>query len=481
MFDPALPDDSNVTRLLTPCSGNTAPDIASSLVTGLSRSTSGPIGTPGRIPPTGRLTVTTRSEAIYVGDWPEVCRKHDANSAMVLPMTPRRSRGTGGITWLDSSRARLRVRVDGKERTRVVQTQHKAHGGRGDAAEALEKFIAGIDRERAADGRPGAHTTVRELMEKYTEHCTRIGRRPTTVENYEMTTKRLTSMLASMPLVDVTPHDLDTFYGSMTVRANSIRQTHAILRAAFNQAVKWGWIETNPVLSATPPGEPKLDRAAPSGKEVAKLVQVAAAPRTAGGDEDPVLAMAILLAALCGMRRGELCGLRWDDIEGPLLQIQRQWVPGVGGQHLADTKSDRGNRPLILGPLVLAELERFRDIQRDLTDHEPFGWILSPQANEKPLRAKTLGYQITELGDRLGIPVTTHAFRRFSSTQLAGAGVDADTAARRLGHTTEVMLKHYLLANPDKAIAAATAIETRLVEQGLPVGELLPYPLEETS
>jgi hypothetical protein len=45
--------------------------------------------------------------------------------------------------------------------------------------------------------------------------------------------------------------------------------------------------------------------------------------------------------------------------------------------------------------------------------------------------------------------------------------VDVDTAARRMGHTKEVMLADYLLGSEDKSIAAAGLIEARIVDQGL--------------
>ena len=63
------------------------------------------------------------------------------------------------------------------------------------------------------------------------------------------------------------------------------------------------------------------------------------------------------------------------------------------------------------------------------------------------MRAKALGQAITELGKGLGLKVTTHSFRRVSATQLVAAGVDVDTAARRLGHTKEVMLASYVLGD----------------------------------
>lgn len=403
-------------------------------------------------------------------------------------MAPKRNRGTGGITWLDNRRARLRVRVDGKVRSKVIHTSNKAHGGRGEAAEALDAFIAEIDREKANDGREGARKTVRMLMDDYTTHCADTGRRPGTVENYEMTTKRLTEELANLPLVDVGPHDLDVFYASLRndrkIRPNSVRQTHAILRAAFNQAVKWQWIETNPVVSASPPAREAPDHKPLAASDVARLIVAAGATKAEGGDEDVVLAMGIALAALTGARRGELVGIRWDDVdvEAKTIRIERQWVPGKGGQHLADPKSADGKRTVYVGDEGIAMIERYRGLLGELTDHDPFGWMLSPEGTEKPMRAKLLALHITELGGKLDPPikVTTHAFRRMAATELIAAGIDVDTAARRMGHTREVMFGSYVLGSEDRAIAAGGTLEARLSGQGLSLAELLPYQPKES-
>src|ERR1035441_7356204 len=85
--------------------------------------------------------------------------------------------------------------------------------------------------------------------------------------------------------------------------------------------------------------------------------------------------------------------------------------------------------------------------------------VLSYDAGATPLRAKALGAAITKLARSVGVTATTHTFRRASATELMASGVDVDTSARRLGHTTEVMLGSYVLASDDRAVAAAGTLE----------------------
>ena len=148
------------------------------------------------------------------------------------------------------------------------------------------------------------------------------------------------------------------------------------------------------------------------------MVAAASTPRKNETDGDVVLAMAIAMAALTGARRGELCGMQWSDIDPVTcsITIERQWVPGKGGQYLAPPKSEDGVRSIVLGQLGLGLIERFRDIMREMLRREPEGWLLSYDAGATPLRAKALGQAIAGLGKGLGLDVTTHSFRRVSAT-----------------------------------------------------------------
>ncbi len=91
--------------------------------------------------------------------------------------------------------------------------------------------------------------------------------------------------------------------------ANSVKRIHAVLRTALAQAVKWGWLATNPAAAASPP-QPKgrPNHTIPSAEDVARLVEAA-------HDVNPALAVFLRTAAATGARRGELCGLRWNDVD----------------------------------------------------------------------------------------------------------------------------------------------------------------------
>ena len=160
--------------------------------------------------------------------------------------------------------------------------------------------------------------------------------------------------------------------------------------------------------------------------DVYRMMQRASSPKELGGEGDLVLAMAVILATITGARRGELAGLRWEDIDEDTcsLRIERQWVPGKGGQHLGPPKSSDGPRTVVLGEVGMALITRYRHLIGELLNREPKGWLLSHDAGTTPLRAKALGAAISRLGTSLGTGVSTHSFRRASATELMASGVD---------------------------------------------------------
>jgi integrase len=278
--------------------------------------------------------------------------------------------------------------------------------------------------------------------------------------------------------------DLDRFYACLSekYKPSTINNTHRTLRAVLNQAVKWDWLTDNPAEKATPPLNRVVQHELLEPEQVAAMVKLAQLPRAEGGNGDLVLAAAMALAAVTGARRGELCGLRWDDFDTATgrLDIARQFVPQPGGQRLETLKSNtgavEGRRPFFVNADLVTDLERFRARQREELELEPHGWLLSYDGGSTPMQAASLNTKITALGKKLGLKVSPHSFRRFAETQANDAGVDLITNARLHGHRPEIAARHYIQPSDANAIAAGDKLAARLKSGGLPIGELLAPP-----
>ena len=180
---------------------------------------------------------------------------------------------------------------------------------------------------------------------------------------------------------------------------------------------------------------------------------------------DPRLASLLMLAALTGMRRGELCALRWPDIDFDtgVLTVNHAVVVAPKGLVVKATKSNR-DRIVALDPVALALLEQHRLralswISQAGSELNANAFVFSPYVEAtKPFRPDNVTSFFIRVRNEVGAPaVRLHDLRHFTATQLIGAGVDVRTVAGRLGHSDpSVTLRVYSHALEERDRAAAS-------------------------
>jgi integrase len=196
---------------------------------------------------------------------------------------------------------------------------------------------------------------------------------------------------------------------------------------------------------------------APSVEAVRSVIEAAE-------DRDPRLAPLLMLAALTGMRRGELCALRWTDVdfERGELDVSRSLVVVRGGVAEKGTKTHRF-RIVALDVVGIALLQRHRASVNDWAQQAKAAvpedaYVFSHAVDgSKPFRPDNVTGFFTRVRDSLGFhDVRLHDLRHFTATQLIGAGVDVRTVAGRLGHSDpSVTLRVYSHALEERDRAAA--------------------------
>ena len=117
-----------------------------------------------------------------------------------------------------------------------------------------------------------------------------------------------------MALAKLRPEHLDGVYAELLRDGRSdgrpmspatVQRVHGVARRALSVGVRWGWLAANPAFQAMPPRSMRRAITPPAPDDVVRLIEAANAD----------LATFVLLAATLGARRGELCGLRWDDVD----------------------------------------------------------------------------------------------------------------------------------------------------------------------
>lgn len=247
----------------------------------------------------------------------------------------------------------------------------------------------------------------------------------------------------------------------------SVAHVRAVLVIALNDAVRLELLARNPAALARGPRRVPVVRPRLDAGQVRRLVAAAAGER---------LGALILVAAALGLRRGELLGLRWADVDlaaGTLrVAVQRQNETGRGSVE-RPPKANSG-RTIPLPAVVAAALAGHRDRQRferqqpRYADHglvfaRPDGLPLSPNiARRLLLRTLARANDGRPAGEQLPA-LTLHSLRRSAASVLLGLGVPLTVAMSILGHSrASTTLEIYAAALPGDVRAAAVALDAAL-------------------
>ena len=279
----------------------------------------------------------------------------------------------------------------------------------------------------------------------------RIELRPTTWRGYDRIVERhVLPDLGSALIRRLRPEDLERFYesklrptdGSRPLAPKTVLEFHVVIRGALNDAHQRGYVTKNVALVAK---APRLRRAAE--QRVWTAEQLAEFLRHAAGHR---YFPALWTSAFTGMRRGELLGLKWTDLDirhatvsinRALLDVDYDVVetadvtPEIGASR-GKTKSAR--RRVDLDPTTVAVLTAWRTWQateRSATGLKPTKWMFT-DVHGDPIHPQAMSQTFDRMVRRAPVPtIRFHDLRHTHATLLIAAGVPAKVVAERLGHS----------------------------------------------
>jgi integrase len=311
------------------------------------------------------------------------------------------------------------------------------------------------------------------------------GKADRTRETYESVIDRhLISALGTIPLQKLTSIELESYYRSKREQDKPLAEAtlqlhHAIIHRALSSAEKKRFVERNQarLVEGKPRAKKGHDDVLENVWESEEAKRFLEAARNAG----PQAAAFYTLALETGMRKAELCGLKWQDVdfEAGTVRVVRQLARTGKAPAFVAPKSKSGTRSIDISPetaQLLAEHKRhqaeikmanrmvYRDhglvFAKEWADVTKYGVVVGD-----PLQMNNLGQrEFAKLIEKSCVrAIKFHGLRHTSATLALKAGVPVKVVAQRLGHAkTDITLDIYAHALPSMQKDAAARLSSLL-------------------
>ena len=340
----------------------------------------------------------------------------------------------------------VRKRDDGRWEGRIV-VGHKDDGtpifryvfGK-TQRELTKKLHAKILEFRGVELSEESSMTLDEWLEKWLAEYKVNTIRESTLERYRTDlTNHVIPRLGYKKISFITTNDIQKMYVDIkengriknreekgaSLSDSVIRSIHMMLHQAFEDAVKERLISKNPTKGTTIPKKSRGELQVLNKEQLDRFL--------AEVDKDEIWRDFFYTELTTGLRRGEICGLKWCDFDekhGTLSICRNATAKKGGGVSIGETKTDTGNRLIYLPESTVKMLKKRK--KHALTE-----WIFpNPYRPEDPLLPNSAYQKLKKILKKAELPnIRFHDLRHTFATHALTSGVDAKTLSKILGHT----------------------------------------------
>jgi len=360
--------------------------------------------------------------------------------------------------------------------------------GRGEDGKKKQKWYSGFNTKKEAETElgkilgeissgtyiPPKNLTVKQYMDNWLETYALPNLKTTTYTTYEMNVRRhINPYLGKTELQKLNPLQIQSFYdyllkngrvdGKGGLAGKTIVQIHRILAKAFKQAYRLQLLNKIPTDFVDPPKKKKYKPTILKEEDI---------PRLLNAFRDTDLYMPVLLGINLGLRRGEVLGLRWQDIDfiKRIITINQTLV-GVKGAKFTTPKSESSHRAILISDGLIKELSDHQAKQNKMKEFLGKGYnhkddLVCCRIDGSIIHPGTLNNLFNRRLEKFKIDhIRFHDLRHTNATMMLKGKIPAKVASQRLGHSTiGVTLDIYSHVMNDMQEEASEYLERKIKE-----------------
>jgi integrase len=323
--------------------------------------------------------------------------------------------------------------------------------------------------------------TVAQFLDEWLAFIKQSVSRKTLERYAELCRKSIAPLIGDVTLARLKTDKIDAAFskalqsgrrdGTGGLSPHTVHHMRRVLIKALGQAVTWERLSKNPATQTT---VPKVERKRMSAYDVEQTGTLLGVLRTTR------LFVPVLLAVMCGLRRGEIIALRWRnvDLDGKSLAVvESAEQTDTGEVRYKEPKSGRA-RTIALSSTVIAELRahRAQQAQEQLRlgiRPGPDSFVVA-QVDGRALQPRSLTREWLKNKNiqRSGLPrIRFHDLRHTHASHMLSAGVHPKVASERLGHSTiGITLDLYSHVMPGMQADAAERVDEAIQRALRPIG-----------
>ena len=340
----------------------------------------------------------------------------------------RRGSGEGSIYKRRQGGWAGAVSLDGRRRRAVYGATRE------EVRRKINVILKELDTGTYSDARG---RRIGEFLDQWLEEVVKPNVRRWTYVGYEVNVRlHIKPALGQLRLDQLTPLDVQRWMNLKVqegLSPKTVRHLRATLRAALNQAIRWGMLGRNVAMLVDPPKARRYEIRPLNPEEARRFLA-----HIKGDRLEALYTVALAL----GLRQGEALGLRWQDVdlERGEVRVVNQLQRVGGNLTLVDLKTDQSRRMLVVPASTLMRLKEHAERQNEERQNLGQNWcesgLVFTRPDGRPLEATTVSRAFHRLLDEVGLPQRRfHDLRHSCATLLLVQGVSPRVVMEVLGHS----------------------------------------------